>query len=84
LPMLVITRKTGESIVIGDGIEITIANIQKGKVKIAIDAPRNVAIYRKEILDEVRAANLDAGIRGRPESVEQTAGDLINRSNSGR
>jgi carbon storage regulator len=84
LPMLVITRKTGESIVIGDGIEITIADIQKGKVKIAIDAPRNVAIYRKEILDEVRAANLDAGIRGRPESVEQTAGDLINRSNSGR
>ncbi|MGI5877278.1 MAG: carbon storage regulator CsrA [Christensenellales bacterium] len=82
--MLVITRKTGESIVIGDGIEITIADIQKGKVKIAIDAPRNVAIYRKEILDEVRAANLDAGIRGRPESVEQTAGDLINRSNSGR
>lgn len=84
MPMLVITRKTGESIVIGDGIEITIADIQKGKVKIAIDAPRNVAIYRKEILDEVRAANLDAGIRGRPESVEQTAGDLINRSNSGR
>ncbi|NLG36562.1 MAG: carbon storage regulator CsrA [Clostridiales bacterium] len=82
--MLVITRKTGESIVIGDGIEITIADIQKGKVKIAIDAPRNVAIYRKEIIDEVRAANLDAGVRGRLESVEQTAEDLINRSNTGR
>lgn len=82
--MLVITRKTGESIVIGDGIEITIADIQKGKVKIAINAPRDVAIYRKEIIDEVRAANLDAGIRGGLESVEQSAEDLINRSKSGR
>ena len=48
--MLVITRKPEESIVIGDNIEITIFEIGKDKVRIGIEAPKNVKISRKEIL----------------------------------
>ena len=51
--MLIITRKKGESIMIGDDIEITISKIDDGSVKIGIEAPRNVNILRKELYEEV-------------------------------
>ena len=46
--MLVVTRKQGESILIGDDIEISVSKIEDGRVKIAIQAPREMAILRKE------------------------------------
>ena len=76
--MLVITRKVGETIVIGEGSSITIADIQKGKVKVAIDAPREITVYRKEILEEVRAANQDSGLRRSPAELEGLAGKIFN------
>ena len=47
--MLALARKTGESIVIGDEIEITILEIKGEQVKIGISAPKSVPIYRKEL-----------------------------------
>ncbi|HAN98177.1 MAG TPA: hypothetical protein DCQ98_12425 [Planctomycetaceae bacterium] len=47
--MLVLTRKSGESIRIGDGISITVVDLGKGRVKIGIDAPPEVAIRRGEL-----------------------------------
>ncbi|MBE6068664.1 MAG: carbon storage regulator CsrA [Clostridium lundense] len=58
--MLVITRKKGESILIGDNIEITIAKIDDGSVKIAISAPKEVTILRKELYNEVQEENKQA------------------------
>lgn len=55
--MLVLNRKPGESIILGDNIEIRILDIQDGKIKIGIDAPRDISILRKEVYDEVRAEN---------------------------
>ncbi len=52
--MLVLTRRTGESIVIGNGIKLTIVNIGPGRVKIGIDAPRSVRIDREEIHDRIQ------------------------------
>ncbi len=46
--MLVLTRKDGERIMIGDGIEITIVETKPGSVKLGIDAPANVAIVRDD------------------------------------
>lgn len=62
--MLVITRKKDDAVIIGDNIEIRILDIQKGKVKIAIDAPRDIAVLRKEIIQEVRETNIQAGEKG--------------------
>lgn len=56
--MLVLTRKKDEAIVIGDGIEIIIADISEDKVKIGIVAPKHVKIFRKELLEEVKEENL--------------------------
>ena len=47
--MLVLTRRPGESIVIGDGIKLTVVSIGPGRVKIGIDAPAHVRIDREEI-----------------------------------
>ena len=58
--MLVITRKKGESILLGDNIEITIVNIDDQNVKIAIAAPREVIILRKELIKQVGEENKSA------------------------
>ena len=58
--MLIITRKKGESLMIGDDIEITISRIEDGSVKIGIQAPKEVSILRKELLEEVKNENKSA------------------------
>ncbi len=55
--MLVISRKREESLVIGDNIEIKIIKIEENSVKIAIEAPRELKILRKELLQDVRNQN---------------------------
>lgn len=58
--MLVITRKQGESLLIGDNIEISIVDIKEGSVKISINAPRDISILRKELYVEVEKENKNA------------------------
>lgn len=58
--MLVITRKKGESLLIGDDIEIKIVKVEDGSVKIAIDAPKEQTILRKEVYEKVKSENSNA------------------------
>jgi carbon storage regulator len=58
--MLVITRKKGESLLIGKDIEITVIKLDDGSVKLAIDAPKNITILRKELYNEVQDENRHA------------------------
>lgn len=55
--MLVLTRKIGEGIVIGDDIKITIVEMKGGSVRIGIDAPRDRKIYRQEVFDRIAEEN---------------------------
>ena len=48
--MLVLSRKLGEKIYIGDNICITVVDIERGKIRLGIEAPRDVPIYRQELL----------------------------------
>lgn len=58
--MLILARRTSESIVIGDDIEITVVEVQGDKVKIGIQAPKKISVMRKELLDEAKSANKQA------------------------
>jgi carbon storage regulator len=52
--MLVLTRKSNQSIMIGDEIEISVLSIMGEKVRIGIDAPRSVPVFRKEVYIEIQ------------------------------
>lgn len=52
--MLVLTRKANQSIMIGDEIEVTILSIMGEKVRVGIEAPRSVPVFRKEVYLEIR------------------------------
>ena len=58
--MLVITRKKGETLLIGEDIEIEVSKIQDGSVKLDIKEPKNITILRKELYDEVEKENKEA------------------------
>ncbi len=68
--MLVLTRKKGESIIIGDEIEIVIVEISPGQVRLGIKAPRKMTVLRKEIYEEVGLENKKAA------SLEHNKEDL--------
>ncbi len=58
--MLVLTRKKGEAIVLNDDIEITILGIDGDQIKLGINAPKNVDIYRKEVYLSIQEENKKA------------------------
>lgn len=75
--MLILTRRVGESIVIGDDIVITIVESGRDQVRIGIDAPRSVPVHRHEVYEAITSENQaarasdDAGVaqRGAPVSA---------------
>lgn len=56
--MLVLSRKNGESIKIGEDIEITIISSKNDQVKIGIKAPKNIGVYRKEVIEQINQENI--------------------------
>lgn len=59
--MLVLTRKSNQSIMIGDDVEVSVLAIMGEKVRIGIQAPREVPVFRKEVYLEIQQENLAAG-----------------------
>jgi len=66
--MLILTRKLGERITIGDDISVTLLEIKGSQVRLGIEAPKGIGIYRQEIYERIRQQNLRAS--------EVTASDL--------
>ncbi len=58
--MLILTRKAGESIIINENIKIQILSIKRNNVKIAIEAPENIPVYREEIFLKIKNQNIEA------------------------
>jgi len=53
--MLILTRRVGESLIIGDDVTITVLGVKGNQVRIGVNAPRDVAVHREEILDRIQA-----------------------------
>lgn len=58
--MLVLSRKIGQSLVINDNVIVTVKEIGKDSIKLAVEAPKTVSIFRKELIDTVVEVNKDA------------------------
>jgi carbon storage regulator len=58
--VLVFTRKKGESLIIGNEIEVTILSAGSGSVKVGIAAPRHISIHRKEVYETIKRENVAA------------------------
>ena len=55
--MLILSRKTNEKIMIGDDISVSIIEIRGDQVRIGVDAPKTVKVFRQEVYDAIRAEN---------------------------
>ncbi len=58
--MLVLTRKIGEKVVIGNNIRVTVLGFDRGFIKLGIEAPRNIPVHRQEVYDQMIEINVDA------------------------
>ena len=63
--MLVLSRKVGEKILIGDNISVTIVRVAQGTVRVGVEAPQEMAIVREEIKEQQQAASHDENVPSR-------------------
>ena len=66
--MLVLTRKKNQKIMIGDDIEITIVDIRNEQIKLGINAPNHIKVFRKEVYDAIQEENKAAA--SSPEDIK--------------
>jgi len=53
--MLILTRKVGETLIIGDDVRITVLGVKGNQIRIGVDAPKSVAVHREEIYERIQA-----------------------------
>lgn len=69
--MLALARKVNESIIINDNVEITILEIKGDQIKIGINAPKSVPVYRKEIYSQIQNSNREAAKTADPAALTE-------------
>jgi len=78
--VLILTRKTNQSIMIGDQIEIVIVEVRGDQVKIGIKAPKDIAVHRSEVYKEIQEQNKKASKSLKLENIKQIE-SLFNKKN---
>ena len=74
--MLVITRKSGESLVINGNIEVTVVGITKDGVRLGIEAPRDIQVHRREVFEAIAEANRAAATPTQKMPMQDAAAQL--------
>ncbi len=77
--MLSLTRKIGESVIIGDNIEVVVSSVKGDQIKLGFIAPKEVEIYRKEIFEQIQCENLKATKNSTPQSLEEVTKKINNK-----
>jgi carbon storage regulator len=78
--MLVLSRRVGESIVVGDDVTVTVLEVRGDVVRVGIDAPRSVRVHRAELLQDVESTNRASVARD--EDATSLAEQLARRSDN--
>ena len=72
--MLALARKINESIIINDNVEVTVLEVKGDQVKLGINAPKSVPIYRQEIYKQIQEANANAADIKDPKALSELLG----------
>jgi carbon storage regulator len=75
--MLVLTRKPGQSIMIGDGVEVQVLSVAGEKVRLGITAPRDVSIFRNEVYDRIESESESERGTGGDDDVDGGANEAV-------
>ncbi|MEM1438900.1 MAG: carbon storage regulator CsrA [Pseudomonadota bacterium] len=59
--MLILTRRVGETVVIGEDISVTVLGVKGNQIRLGINAPKDVAVHRQEIFDRIQNESSDGG-----------------------
>jgi carbon storage regulator len=66
VPVLIVTRKTGERVMIGDEVAVVVLDVEGSTVKLGVEAPRSVTVHRGEVWEQIQAANVEAAASEHP------------------
>jgi carbon storage regulator len=69
--MLILTRRVGETVMIGDDVTITVLGVKGNQVRVGINAPKHVAVHREEIYERIKREQ-QAGGSGSPDDSEKS------------
>jgi len=68
--MLILTRRVGESVMIGEDVQIAVLGVKGNQVRVGITAPKSIAVHREEIYERIRREQLDALERSRAKTAQ--------------
>jgi len=71
--MLVLTRKVGEKILVGDDVVVSVVEVNRGSVRLGVEAPQSVSILRYEVYERIQEENLNASQAASATDIHQMA-----------
>ena len=71
--MLILTRRVGESVVIGDDVDVTVLGVKGNQVRLGVKAPREIAVHREEIYQRIRRENENGGVNRHSQNAAAAA-----------
>ncbi len=77
--MLVLTRKTNQSIMIGDDVEVTVLAVSRDKIRLGITAPRDIPVFRKEVYVSIQEEGANGDAEPAADAVEEALDELAKR-----